>query len=478
MVSFVAVSCRFRMRFPITLLVTAAAIASPPPVPQPPPDVINVTDFGAKGDWDAKRGTDNTLALQKAADALGPGSVLYFPRGTYKLSGTIAITDKSTVAIEGHGTLVQLSKNTPILAIVGDNHIRVSGLQFVGVAADYVNTSSSGTSNLITIRTSDTVTIESCGFSDFGFAAVSVQSGDHLVFSNNTFLGPGRQIIPSGGNGNFALALGGPGLNHRSVLISSNTMKGVGTGVFIGNDWADIIISFNSIETVGQHGIYSYSRNTAVVGNTIRPDAGGGAVVFRQNRNNAANAAAIIVADNRIYGGGSGIVFTVLDGSTTRFIAPKILENSLVDCGQPIVVRDYGGTCCGVLDADIEENNISGQAVSGYGILFIGSGTIRGNSIASSSMSGIYAAEGKIEISNNTIANSGEGGVGGPTRQSAIFIENGAERVYISENIILPGKGLLYSIYSSSKAHVEQRNNSYPSDKPVYISTPSPTVQR
>jgi hypothetical protein len=460
------------------MVVTAAAIASPSPAPPDIiPDIINVTDFGAKGDWDCKQGTDNTLALQNAARALGSGSVLYFPRGTYKLSGTIAITNKSSVAVEGHGTLVQLRKNTPILAIVGDNHIRVSGLQFVGVAADYVNSSSIGTSDLITIHTSDAVTVESCGFSNFGFAAVSVESGDHLVFFNDAFLGPGRQIIPSGGNGNFALALVGPGLNHRNVLISSNTMKDVGTGVFIGNDWADIIISSNSIETVGQHGIYSYSRNTAVVGNTIRPDAGGGAAVFRRNRNNAADAAAIIVADNKIYGGGSGIVFTGLDGSTTRFIAPRILDNSLVGCGQPIVVRDNAGTCCDVRDADIEGNNISGQALSGPGILLIGSGAIKGNSIASSSMSGIYAATGKIEISNNTIANSGEGSLGGPAHQSAIFIENGTERAYIYENIILTGKGLLYAIYAGTNARVEQRNNSYPSDKPVYISTP-PTVQR
>ncbi len=305
-----------------------------------------------------------------------------------------------------------------------------------------------------------------------------IESSDHLVFSNDTFLGPGRQIIQSGGNGNYGLALMGPGLNHGSVLISLNTMEGVGTGVFIGNDWTDIVISSNSIETVGQHGVYSYSRNTTVVGNTIRPDVGGGGVVFRRNRNNVAAASAIIVAHNKIYGGGSGIVFTGLNGSTTRFMAPRILENSLIGCGQPIVVTNDAGSCCDALDADIEGNNISGKAVSGHGILFVGSGTIKGNIVGASSWSGIYASRGTIEISNNTIANPGEGGLSGPTHQSAIFVENHTARGYIFENKILPGGRLLNSIYVSSEARVEQHNNSYPSDRPVYISTPSPTAQR
>ncbi len=81
------------MRYLITVLITVVAITPPPPVPQQIPDLVNVMDFGAKGDWDGKRGTDDTLALQRAAAALGSGSILYFPRRVYKLSGTIAITN-------------------------------------------------------------------------------------------------------------------------------------------------------------------------------------------------------------------------------------------------------------------------------------------------------------------------------------------------------------------------------------------------
>lgn len=58
--------------------------------------VVNVRDFGAKGD----ESTDDTAAIRAAAATLKDGDTLYFPGGTYYVSGTIAL-DK-TVSVEGN----------------------------------------------------------------------------------------------------------------------------------------------------------------------------------------------------------------------------------------------------------------------------------------------------------------------------------------------------------------------------------------
>ena len=69
---------------------------------------VNVKDYGAVGNGIA----DDTAAIQAAVDALGPnvgtfsspsGGELYFPPGTYKVSGTISSTMIGWLVIEGSG---------------------------------------------------------------------------------------------------------------------------------------------------------------------------------------------------------------------------------------------------------------------------------------------------------------------------------------------------------------------------------------
>lgn len=59
---------------------------------------VNVQDFGAVNDG----ATDNTSAIQAAINSLTDGGVVYFPEGTYKITGTLTIS-VSGVSLIGSG---------------------------------------------------------------------------------------------------------------------------------------------------------------------------------------------------------------------------------------------------------------------------------------------------------------------------------------------------------------------------------------
>lgn len=104
--------------------------------------VINVKDYGAAGDGK----TDDTAAIQKAADAAGkstdafnPGAVymgtsplLYFPAGRYRISGEIHLGAYSNVGSDSRAIIEQTGKNKKIFVFAGAYQVDVHGLQFIG----------------------------------------------------------------------------------------------------------------------------------------------------------------------------------------------------------------------------------------------------------------------------------------------------------------------------------------------------------
>jgi hypothetical protein len=71
-------------------------------------DVVNVKDFGAVGNGV----TDDTAAIQHAVDAASFNSVVYFPRGYYKITDTIKITNWQ-VYLVGEGMMSGILMDHP-----------------------------------------------------------------------------------------------------------------------------------------------------------------------------------------------------------------------------------------------------------------------------------------------------------------------------------------------------------------------------
>ncbi len=74
---------------------------------------FSVTDFGATGDG----ATDDTTAIQNALAALvaAGGGTLFFPRGDYEISSTIAVGDNRDIYIKGEGP--DATRITPTTAV-------------------------------------------------------------------------------------------------------------------------------------------------------------------------------------------------------------------------------------------------------------------------------------------------------------------------------------------------------------------------
>lgn len=105
--------------------------------------VINVKDYGAKGDGV----TDDTAAIQSALDAASAagGGVVFFERGTFLISG--ALTCHSQVGLKGVGKEVSIIKTTSTTApaLTGNNlqDVTIEDLTLLGTGSNYGGTGTS-----------------------------------------------------------------------------------------------------------------------------------------------------------------------------------------------------------------------------------------------------------------------------------------------------------------------------------------------
>lgn len=93
-------------------------------------DVINVKDFGAKGDGL----TDDTTAIKKAINA-GADKTVYFPSGTYLINSVLLVKNGQKIVGEGHATVIKPSndslKSLTYMRITSTKRVVVDGLRFV-----------------------------------------------------------------------------------------------------------------------------------------------------------------------------------------------------------------------------------------------------------------------------------------------------------------------------------------------------------
>jgi hypothetical protein len=90
---------------------------------------INVRDYGAVGDNIA----DDTSAINAAIAALSSdvSSVLYFPRGTYKISSKIEIINKNNLLIISNGASIRHTTGTDTLWINTCTNVKIVGLLYI-----------------------------------------------------------------------------------------------------------------------------------------------------------------------------------------------------------------------------------------------------------------------------------------------------------------------------------------------------------
>ncbi|UXH43179.1 glycoside hydrolase family 55 protein [Rossellomorea vietnamensis] len=174
-------------------------------------EVYSVKKFGAVGDGK----NDDTEAIQRTIDSIdnSKGGLVYFPTGTYIISSTLLISEKSKVQISGEGfSSVIRAKGTndkpisfPLITVSNQGSAKfiASDLLFQIIESD-----SDNASGILTKGSLTDVTIQNCWFTQTNMAV----RGEFVTlnFSRNTI-----ELNKSGG-------LVVEGDTFRKVIIADN----------------------------------------------------------------------------------------------------------------------------------------------------------------------------------------------------------------------------------------------------------------
>jgi len=409
---------------------------------------VKLAAYGAKGDGI----TDDTTAIQAAATAAAvSGGVVYFPPGTYNITG-ISLTSKSNVMFVGEGKASKLvmagSTNGAMLTLTMCNWITVKDLWFYG---NNIGTTDGPSGSAIYFDATGTAAnlegfvVSGCRFENFrGATWVRVQNTTAYDVSKgwwtkNTCLGGSDQDPTNIGTASAQLGLrlpSGTG-NITDWWIEDNqceasTVKqgisaiGTGTGkfkrvVFRGNTVLNAGLT-NSATVKGAYGLILYgpSEDCEITGNrsinpvsvgiytnlSVRCRVSGNTCVGQTDTDDASlprggiamtDPAEMVVSGNTLYNNTLAGISVVVGTANTP--AGNITNNS-INGGQFGIILRPGGTNSNVIGLNVANNAIVGT--SDYAILTrrsSGSGELGDTNIVGNTIG--YPASAQLRIGSN-----------------------------------------------------------------------------
>ncbi len=393
---------------------------------------LNITDYGAV----ANDSSDDLSAISAAISAAGSGDTVYFPGGTFNISGTVA--GKSGVRLEGAAGSVLLyggSSSGAVLTLHSVSNATVIGLTLDGNLTAQQGIHSWSGSNLLL----QNLTVENIRSADGDWTNAGIFFNGAVTdctITNNTLTDIGT--ASSYGTG-IRLAHGA----SRNV-VEGNTISNTGRGgILCNDDSTDLVIRNNTISGSGLTteglGIEMWGRchraiienNTidhwlsldssdycAVRGNTVSDKSGVwmlcGLEAISQN---------CVFADN-VVDGGAHIGISLSNSNVKQYVIWT--HNTINDCGTFAMqlAGESGGCAYQYFYQNKFTNTRAGGLWGGKGdaIRFQGNAsyiTMEGNEISGNANDGISlfdAGTGPMDyesFTNNTIINNGNGAVWG-----------------------------------------------------------------
>lgn len=386
--------------------------------------VINVKDFGAKGDGI----TDDTTAIQNAINSLNAGCTLFIPTGVYLVNDIITV-NKQNIKITGNKAILKANSNKNVLfQIVGQN-ISIDGMIFDGSNNVYVGIAVLANSKFITIRNAEIKNIYSTMYNtNIPTAGIRIYGNCSNITITDCYI----HDVTAEPNSIVGDVAG----TSRGILILPNTTAGedVTTNVIISGCVIENIYTSEDADGIGVlNSILNKNVNVIIASNKFRNCAKRAVKIM---------APGVIVKDNIIYNDFSG---QAADWSDGMYSAISVYDSNTIVEGNYI----YGGSYYKPIDIGIDTKPIANiivknnkiEIANGYVLPYQGSisllsdvdsVSIVGN-ILTRNRIGIYA-RGKatnVDISGNIIRNCSESGILFDNYTYVLF-----DRVNISNNII------------------------------------------
>jgi hypothetical protein len=202
-------------------------------------DVANVKDYGAIGDGVA----DDTAAIQNAIQ-FNAGGCIYFPRGRYRITDTLRITQALTSFVSDHPFCGEIIlANTSVAAAIEFKNSTSGNSIFANSMLNMVITGTATSNYQVGVyleRTQD-FTMTNCQIQNFA-TCLKARGGFNCRYVSNRF---GSNLSTNSDPGKGAIEIGaatvGPAFDGYTHLFSNSTISGNNTEygvVFRGNDYA------------------------------------------------------------------------------------------------------------------------------------------------------------------------------------------------------------------------------------------------
>jgi hypothetical protein len=219
--------------------VPAPTTPAPAPVPTSSNPQVSVLAYGAKGDGV----TDDSVALQKAFDAMQPGTDLVIPAGRTFAHADVLHLTKAGTRLTGGGTLLATNENRSSVWVQADN-ITVDGIT-VKMGTTTKRGDAWETTGMRVWGTGDTIRnvlidgAASAGLyigqsANFTIDHVTVQNtradGIHMTLGSHdgTIISP--KVINSGDDGVAVVSYGGDGAVVHNITVTDPVVQGTAWG--------------------------------------------------------------------------------------------------------------------------------------------------------------------------------------------------------------------------------------------------------
>lgn len=385
--------------------------------------VLNVQDFGAKGDGV----TDDTVAIQTAVNT-SSGKTLVFPAGTYLISASINLKSNVTILGEQNNTVIKIANGNyaagtrVFVSTDGDgagakNNITLNGLIIDG------NKGNIGTArgSIITFFKGSNYSVLNCRFQNCEGICLNISTiNENVTIANTQFINCGGAPDNSDGYRRQAIAFSNTtGVNAtrtKSVLITNCLFDTQGFDCISLGNCDDIVVSSN-IAKDSYSFLYTVANPYSNTNLTVCNNA-----IYNVNQGAYVTVTRPVAIDLPALDGGS-ILNNVINGCAQAGIGVFGYSKNIVVSGNTLidVVKTpsswIGGISVGTGDADTKPENV----------LVIG----------------------------NTIKNT----QGGVTMPYGLFVRDDCTNVYVADNVFIGATTSKFGYYASGDPSVV---NSFP----------------
>jgi parallel beta-helix repeat protein len=364
-------------------------------------DVVSVKDFGAVGDGVA----DDTAEIQAAVDSMSAGSSLYFPGGTYlvtgiQLSGTLQ--NKTGLSFVSESAVIKLANgitNKNTAEIVSGSDYLISGLTFKGNKGTVTTTGTDASYRYFNAlyvgavagKTLSNVKIEYCSFDDAPYCGLMAGSGP----VEPAAILPGVDSLSVNGCSFTGNEVGVAGGAQRSSTYTGNTFTDNDIyGILIDVASTSVSVTGNSIDNLSiAGGINSclFAYNADYVSFTNNTCTGGKLGILLDSGSNFCT-----ISGNTCFGQTTNSIRVVSSTHTT------VSGNTVKNAGQAGIYLGVASTQCTVVGnvvADSGFDNIICDTISAISLV--------GNVLTGANGSGIlFSSCTWVSASNNTCLNN------------------------------------------------------------------------